>query len=92
MKRTELVYSTNPVKHSKLCEITGRRNSLHTPVLSSVRVGISTEAMIVCESVNQAAKTSLFTGQFKAATHRNRRRKGYDLATLKTLQNKLHSK
>lgn len=92
MKRTELVYSTNPRVHAKLCELNGRRNSLHTPVLSSVRIGKSFEAMIVCESVNQAAKTATFGGQFKAATHRNRRRKGYDLATLKTLQTKLHGK
>lgn len=91
MKR-ELVYSTNPRVHAKLCELQGRRNRLHSIITSSTRVGYSPEAMVVCESVNQAAKTSLFTGQFKAATHRNRRRKGYDLATLKTLQTKLHGK
>lgn len=89
MKQTELVYSTNPRVHAKLCKLNGRRNSLHTPVLSSVRIGKSPEAMVVCESVNQAAKTATFGGQFKAATHRGRRKKHMHLPTLKALQSKI---
>lgn len=89
MKKHTLVYSTNPQVHAKLCELQGRRNRLHTPIMSSVRVGISPEAMIVCESVNQAAKTATFVGQFKAATHRGRRKKHMHLPTLKALQSKI---
>jgi hypothetical protein len=92
MKRTELVYSTKPEIHSKLCELQGRRNRLHTPITSSVKVGKSYEAMIVCESVNQAAKTSLFTGQFKSCRHIGRRKKSLHLPTLRAMQSKLHSK
>ena len=92
MKKHTLVYSTDPVKHSKLCEITGRRNRLHTPITSSTTVGKSYEAMIVTERVNQAAKTSLFTGQFKGCRHIGRRKKNYHLPTLKAMSTALHSK
>lgn len=86
MKKHTLVYSTNPRVHAKMCELQGRRNRLHTPIMSSVRVGISPEAMVVCESINQAAKTATFVGQFKAATHRNRHKKSLHLPTLKALK------
>lgn len=86
MKKHTLVYSTSPRIHAKMCELSGRRNRLHTPIMSSVRVGISPEAMVVCESINQAAKTATFVGQFKAATHRGRRKKSLHLPTLKALK------
>jgi len=88
LKRT-LVYSTRPHIHDKMCKISGRRNRLNTTIVSSARVGRSPEAMIVCERINQAAKTSLFIGQFKAATHRNRRKKSMHLPTLRQMQHKL---
>jgi len=88
LKRT-LVYSTRPHIHDKMCKLSGRRNRLNTPIVSSTRVGRSPEAMVVCERTNQAAKTSLFIGQFKAATHRNRRKKHMHLPTLKALHDKI---
>lgn len=86
MKKHTLVYSTSPRIHAKMCELSGRRNRLHTPIVSSTTVGKSYEAMIVCESVNQAAKTSLFTGQFKGSRHIGRRKKSLHLPTLKALK------
>ena len=89
MKKHSLVYSTRPHIHDKMCKISGRRNRLNTPIMSSTRVGRSPEAMVVCEKTNQAARTSLFVGQFKAATHRNRRKKSMHLPTLKALRDKI---
>lgn len=89
MKKYSLVYSTRPLVHNKLCELNGRRSNLHTPIMSSTRVGRSPEAMVVCEKSNQAARTSLFVGQFKAATHRGRRKKHMHLPTLKQMQHKI---
>jgi len=89
IQHRELVYSTNPVVHAKLCALQGRRNNLDKPIQSSVRVGYSFEAMTVCEVVNQASHTSTVVGQYKSATHRNRRKKHMHLPTLLQMQHKL---
>ena len=89
MKRTELVYSTRPSVHNKLCELNGRRNTLHKPIVTSTTVGKSFEAMLVCERTNQAARTNTFIGQFKGARHIGRRKKHLHLPTLKALHDKI---
>lgn len=87
MKKHTLVYSTNPRVHAKMCELQGRRNRLHTPIVSGTKVGKSYEAMIVCEKVNQASKTALFEGQYKGCRHIGRRKKSMHLSTLKQMYN-----
>lgn len=89
IQHKELVYSTNPVVHAKLCALHGRRNNLDKPIQSSVRVGYSFEARSVCEVVNQASRTSTVVGQYKSATHRNYGKKSMHLSTLRKMQHKL---
>jgi hypothetical protein len=82
----ELVYSTNPDVNRKLCELYHRRSNLHTPIMSSERVGYSHEAMIVCERVNQATRSCYVLGQYKAVTNKKRVNRMH----LPTLRRALH--
>ena len=91
IQHKELVYSTNPVIHAKLCALQNRRNNLDKPIHSSVRVGFSPEAMTVCETVNQASRTCTVVGQYKSATHRNYGKKSMHLSTLRKMRHKLNS-
>jgi len=72
---TKLVFSTRPKVSNILSKIQGRTDNLHKPIIVGSTIGKSYEAVMLCEKVVMATKSSELIGAFEGPRNIYRRHK-----------------